>query len=41
MTERCGKKYGARRHLICRRLAGHAGNHALRLSLHELRKVLQ
>ena len=38
-TRRCGRMYGDR--LRCRRLAGHAGQHALRLSIRELATLVK
>jgi hypothetical protein len=36
----CGKRFGRRREHVCKRLAGHPGQHKTRLSVHELRAVL-
>lgn len=37
---RCGVRYGKRRQLVCRRLAGHTGRHAIRATGHELMAVV-
>lgn len=38
MTGRCGARYG--RGLVCKRLLGHRGNHAIRPTVAELTKIL-
>lgn len=40
-TGRCGKKYGKRGQLLCRRLAGHTGHHAVRPTPAEILIIME
>lgn len=37
----CLYRYGNRRQLICKRLAGHAGHHAVRMTVQEMLRDLR
>lgn len=39
--KRCGKRYGNRRDLICRRPVDHGGSHAKQMTVRDLRAFLR